>query len=131
LQIFLFFLQPPVSTLLQTIDEAKIMYTARSNDLLIQSILARLFLSPQEIKWFNDFCYEHITLHTRPKLKGCPSYGALCLDTDLAFHTGKMYHRHFWIDFHLIAKFTIRFKDALEHSTFANASCLMVHAVFI
>lgn len=72
-----FFQTPPVSTLLQIIDESKIMYTQRVGDLLIQSVVVRLFLPENEIKWFRDFSYEHITVHTWPGLKGCLNYGAL------------------------------------------------------
>ncbi|KAL7507614.1 hypothetical protein ACHAXN_004765 [Cyclotella atomus] len=72
-----FFLTPPVSTLLQIIDESKIMYTQRVGDLLIQSVVVRLFLPENEIKWFRDFSYEHLTVHTWPGLKGCPNFGAL------------------------------------------------------
>jgi hypothetical protein len=73
-----FFLTPPVSTLLKTIDESKLMYTARSGDLQVQSILVRLFLAENEIKWFRDFSYEHITVTpTWQKEKGCPGFGAL------------------------------------------------------
>jgi alpha 1,2-mannosyltransferase len=74
-----FFLEPPVSTLLQIIDESKIMYEFRSNDLLIQSVLVRLFLEPTQVKWFDDFTYEHVTDHgkNRPRNAGCPSFGGL------------------------------------------------------
>eukprot|EP00956_Cyclotella_meneghiniana_P042465 scaffold248476_cov125-Cyclotella_meneghiniana.AAC.4 len=81
-----FFLESPVSSLLRTIDESKIMYTQRSNDLLIQSVLVRLFLTHDQIKWFTDFSYEHLTVQTRGDLKGCPVYGGFSYGygTDLA-----------------------------------------------
>ena len=74
-----FFLTPPVSDLLQIIDESKIMYESRSNDLFIQSVLARVFLHPNEIKWFDDFTYEHLTVYgpSRTKVAGCPNFGGL------------------------------------------------------
>mmetsp|Transcript_31532 Transcript_31532/g.60076 ORF Transcript_31532/g.60076 Transcript_31532/m.60076 type:complete len:455 (+) Transcript_31532:141-1505(+) len=72
-----FFLSPPGSTFLDIVDRSHIMYTQRTNDLLIQSTLARLFLQPKEIQWFQDFTYQHVTISRRKVESGCPSVGAL------------------------------------------------------
>jgi len=78
-----FFLSPPASTLLRVIDESKLMFTHRTGDLVIQSAVVRLFLSPDQVHWFRDFTYEHMTLCSgRDKCgmtiyKGCPQNGGV------------------------------------------------------
>ena len=72
-----FFLSPPASSLLDVIDRSKIIYTNRTGDLAIQSTVVRLFLRPDEIEYFRDFTYEHMTLCTREKCKGCPQNGGV------------------------------------------------------
>jgi hypothetical protein len=72
-----FFLSPPASLLLDIIDKSKIIYTNRTGDLAIQSTVVRLFLSPNEIEYFRDFTYEHMTLCTRDKCRGCPQNGGV------------------------------------------------------
>jgi hypothetical protein len=69
-----FFLTPPVSTVLDLIDKSKLMYTQRTGDLIIQSAMVRLFLSPVEVHWFRDFTYEHTTLGGRTQ---CPQNGGI------------------------------------------------------
>ena len=71
-----FFLTPPVSTFLDIVDKSHIMYTQRTNDLLIQSVMVRLFLWPNEIHWFQDFTYEHMTVKKKHN-STCPSVGGL------------------------------------------------------
>ena len=55
-----------------------------SSDLLIQSVLVRIFLHPSEVKWFDDFTYEHVTVYgsSRTKVAGCPSFGGLSYGFD-------------------------------------------------
>lgn len=72
-----FFLSRPASLLLDIIDKSKIIYTNRTGDLAIHSTVVRLFLSPDEIEWFRDFTYEHMTLCTRDKCRGCPQNGGV------------------------------------------------------
>ena len=62
-----FFLSPPASSLLRIIDESKLIFTRRTGDLVIQSAVVRLFLRPDEIHWFRDFTYEHMTLCRKDK----------------------------------------------------------------
>lgn len=73
-----FFVTPPASTLLRIIDESKLIFTQRTGDLVIQSAVVRLFLPPEEVHWFRDWTYEHMTLCRRDKCgymisKGCVS----------------------------------------------------------
>mmetsp|Transcript_14450 Transcript_14450/g.31114 ORF Transcript_14450/g.31114 Transcript_14450/m.31114 type:complete len:450 (+) Transcript_14450:260-1609(+) len=77
-----FFMSPPASVLLNTIDMSKLIYTQRTGDLVIHSTVARLFLRPKEIHWFRDFTYEHMTLCRKEKcgpfvLNGCPQNGGI------------------------------------------------------
>lgn len=72
-----FFASTPVSTLLDIIDKSKLIYTQRTGDLVIHSTVVRLFLRPEEIYWARDFTYEHMTLCTREKCKGCPNNGGI------------------------------------------------------
>ena len=85
-----FFLTPPASLLLDTIDKSKIIYTNRTGDLAIQSTVVRLFLHPNEIEYFRDFTYEHMTLCTRDKCKGCPQNGGVA--RGIGAHTDKQWH---------------------------------------
>ena len=62
-----FFLSPPASTLLRIIDESKLIFTQRLGDLVIQSTVVRLFLAPNEVHWFRDFTYEHMTVCRKDK----------------------------------------------------------------
>ena len=62
-----FFASPPASTLLQIIDESKLIFEKRTGDLVIQSAVVRLLLDPSEIHWFRDFTYEHMTICRREK----------------------------------------------------------------
>jgi len=71
-----FFLKPPAASLLRVIDESKLMFTHRTGDLVIQSAVVRLFLPPDQVHWFQDFTYEHMTLCGKDKCgpmirKGC------------------------------------------------------------
>jgi alpha 1,2-mannosyltransferase len=72
-----FFTTPPASTLLSAIDESKLIYTQRTGDLVIHSTVVRLLLHPEQIHWFRDFTYEHMTLCRRDKCNGCPSNGGI------------------------------------------------------
>lgn len=77
-----FFVTPPASSLLRVIDESKLMFTHRLGDLIIQSAAVRLFLKPEEVHWFRDFTYEHMTLCRKDKCgpmikKGCPQNGGV------------------------------------------------------
>mmetsp|Transcript_6165 Transcript_6165/g.13969 ORF Transcript_6165/g.13969 Transcript_6165/m.13969 type:complete len:461 (+) Transcript_6165:56-1438(+) len=73
-----FFMAPPVSTLLNVIDESKQIYEQRTNDLIIQSLLVRLFLSPEQVLWIRDFTYEHTTLVGGVwREKGCLQNGGI------------------------------------------------------
>jgi hypothetical protein len=56
-----FFRTPPVSLLLDIIDKSKIIYTDRTGDLAIHSTVVRLFLRPDQINYFRDFTYEHMS----------------------------------------------------------------------
>ena len=67
-----FFLSPPASDLLRIIDESKLIFTQRTGDLVIHSAVVRLFLPPNQIHWFRDFTYEHMTLCN---IKGRPKCG--------------------------------------------------------
>lgn len=62
-----FFLSPPASTLLRIIDESNLIFTQRLGDLVIQSTVVRLFLEPNEVHWFRDFTYEHMTVCRKDK----------------------------------------------------------------
>ena len=80
-----FFLSSPASDLLRVIDESKLIFTQRTGDLVIHSAVVRLFLPPNQIHWFRDFTYEHMTLCNikgRPKCgpfipRGCPQNGGI------------------------------------------------------
>eukprot|EP00804_Cyclotella_cryptica_P002069 CCRYP_017842-RA/>CCRYP_017842-RA protein AED:0.09 eAED:0.09 QI:914/1/1/1/1/1/3/78/256 len=80
-----FFMNEPVSSLLRAIDESTLIYTQRTGDLVIHSTVVRLFLRPDEIQWFRDFTYEHMTLcrmdtcgaDSRTNFKGCPENGGI------------------------------------------------------
>ncbi len=73
-----FFLTPPASDLLRTIDESRIMYVERTGDLVVHSTLVRLFLRPSQIHWFRDFTYEHMTLiGLEGGSQGCPQTGGV------------------------------------------------------
>ncbi|KAL7517825.1 hypothetical protein ACHAWX_002713 [Stephanocyclus meneghinianus] len=71
----LFFLSPPASLLLDVIDKSNIIYTNRTGDLAIHSTVVRLFLHPEQIEYFRDFTYEHMTLCAREECRGCPQNG--------------------------------------------------------
>ncbi|KAL3800436.1 hypothetical protein HJC23_011673 [Cyclotella cryptica] len=73
----LFFLSPPASLLLDVIDKSKIIYTNRTGDLAIHSTVVRLFLHPEQIEYFRDFTYEHMTLCSREICRGCPQNGGV------------------------------------------------------
>ena len=62
-----FFLTPPASLLLRIIDESKLIFTKRTGDLVIHSTVVRLFLKPEEIHWFRDWTYEHMTICRKDK----------------------------------------------------------------
>ena len=71
-----FFRSPPASDLLKDIDRSKTIFTHRTGDLVIQSAIVRLFARPEEVRWFRDFDYEHMTLCRKDKCgmlvrKGC------------------------------------------------------------
>ena len=71
-----FFRSPPASDLLKAIDVSKTIFTHRTGDLVIQSAIVRLFARPEEVRWFRDFDYEHMTLCRKDKCgmlvrKGC------------------------------------------------------------
>lgn len=85
-----FFLSEPASLLLETIDKSKIIYTNRTGDLAIQSTVVRLFLTPNEIEYFRDFTYEHMTLCTREKCMGCPQNGGMA--RGLGAHTDNQWY---------------------------------------
>jgi alpha 1,2-mannosyltransferase len=75
-----FFLTPPASLLLDLIDQTDIIYTQRTGDLVIHSTAVRLFLRPDQIRWFRDFTYEHMTLCRKERCgawvtNGCPQNG--------------------------------------------------------
>lgn len=77
-----FFLKPPAASLLRVIDESKLMFTHRTGDLVIQSAVVRLFLPPDQVHWFQDFTYEHMTLCGKDKCgpmirKGCLQNGGV------------------------------------------------------
>lgn len=77
-----FFLTPPVSLLLDLIDLTDIIYKQRTGDLVIHSTAVRLFLHPNQIQYFRDFTYEHMTLCRRDKCgpwirNGCPQNGGI------------------------------------------------------
>lgn len=77
-----FFLTPPVSLLLDLIDLTDIIYKQRTGDLVIHSTVVRLFLQPDQIQYFRDFTYEHMTLCRKEKCgpwirNGCPQNGAI------------------------------------------------------
>ena len=57
-----FFMSPPASELLDIIDRSKLVYEQRCNDLIIQSVLVRLLMPPEQVVWLRDFTYEHTTL---------------------------------------------------------------------
>ena len=56
-----FFTTEPVKGLLQVIDESNLIYTQRTGDLVIHSTVVRLFARPDQIQWFRDFTYEHMS----------------------------------------------------------------------
>lgn len=75
-----FFLTPPASLLLDLIDQTDIIYTQRTGDLVIHSTAVRLLLRPNQIQWFRDFTYEHMTLCRKERCgawvtNGCPQNG--------------------------------------------------------
>ena len=81
-----FFTGEPVKGLLQAIDESKLIYTQRTGDLVIHSTAVRLFARPDEVQWFRDFTYEHMTLcrmetcgkeQIRVNYRGCPENGGV------------------------------------------------------
>lgn len=72
-----FFLNPPASLLLDFIDKSNTIYINRTGDLAIHSTVVRLFLRPDEIEWFRDFTYEHMTLCTNANCNGCPQNGGV------------------------------------------------------
>lgn len=77
-----FFTTPPVSQLLELIDMTDIIYKQRTGDLVIHSTVVRLFLRPDEIRYFRDFTYEHMTLCRKEKCgpwvrNGCPQNGGI------------------------------------------------------
>lgn len=77
-----FFLEPPVSDLLNLIDQTDIIYKQRTGDLVIHSTVVRLFLHPNQIQYFRDFTYEHLTLCRKKKCgpwitNGCPQNGGI------------------------------------------------------
>lgn len=73
-----FFMNPPVSKVLDAIDKSKKIYEQRSNDLIIQSLLVRLFLDPEQVLWIRDFTYEHTTLRGGDvKEAGCLQNGGI------------------------------------------------------
>jgi len=78
-----FFTKPPASTFLNVIDQSNLIYTQRTGDLVIHSTVVRLLVPPDQIHWFRDFSYEHMTLcRTNPQcgfgvLNGCPQNGGL------------------------------------------------------
>jgi len=77
-----FFMTPPASSFLDIVDASKLIFTHRLGDLVIQSAVARLFLSPKEVHWFRDFTYEHMTLCRKEKCgpmipQGCPQNGGV------------------------------------------------------
>lgn len=77
-----FFMSPPAATLLSIIDESKMIFTQRLGDLVVQSTVVRLLLKPDEVHWFQDFTYEHMTLCRKEKCglmvyKGCPQNGGV------------------------------------------------------
>ena len=55
------FTTEPVKGLLQVIDESNLIYTQRTGDLVIHSTVVRLFARPDQIQWFRDFTYEHMS----------------------------------------------------------------------
>ena len=56
-----FFTTEPVKGLLKAIDESNLIYTQRTGDLVIHSTAVRLFARPDQIQWFRDFTYEHMS----------------------------------------------------------------------
>lgn len=80
-----FFTSEPVKGLLRAIDESKLIYEERTGDLVVHSTVVRLFAPPQQIVWFRDFTYEHMTLcrleqcgaEKRLNYKGCPENGGI------------------------------------------------------
>jgi len=73
-----FFMSPPASILLDVIEKSKKIYEQRTNDLIIQSLLVRLFLPPEQVLWIRDFTYEHTTLMGGAwKEKGCLQNGGI------------------------------------------------------
>ncbi|KAL3799951.1 hypothetical protein HJC23_007424 [Cyclotella cryptica] len=102
-----FFLTPPASLLLDLIDQIDIIYTQRTGDLVIHSTVVRLFLNPNQIQWFRDFTYEHMTLCRKEKCgawvtNGCPQNGGI--SRGIGAHTDEE-----WMEFS--RKVTDRFKD--------------------
>lgn len=91
-----FFITPPAASLLTLIDRSKLIFTQRTGDLVIQSAVARLFLKPEEVHWFRDLTYEHMTLCGKEKCgplihKGCPQNGGVS--------RGKGYTHAEWMTF--------------------------------
>jgi len=77
-----FFLSPPTSMFLSLIDQTDIIYKQRTGDLVIHSTVVRLFLEPNQIQYFRDFTYEHMTLCRKKKCgpwvkSGCPQNGGI------------------------------------------------------
>ena len=77
-----FFLTPPASLLLDLIDQIDIIYKQRTGDLVIHSTVVRLFLRPDQIQYFQDFTYEHMTVCRKKKCgawvnTGCPQNGGI------------------------------------------------------
>lgn len=77
-----FFLSPPAVTLLRAIDDSHVIFTQRTGDLVIHSAVVRLLLPPEEVHWFQDFTYEHMTLCGQDRCgpwvsRGCPQNGGV------------------------------------------------------
>ena len=90
-----FFLNPPASLLLELIDLTDIIYKQRTGDLVIHSTVVRLFLQPNQIQWFRDFTYEHLTLCRKAKCgpwikEGCPQNGGIA--RGIGAHTDEEWH---------------------------------------
>ena len=48
--------------MVRTFDESKLIFTHRSNDLIFQTAVIRLFMPPQRRSRFVDFTYQHHTM---------------------------------------------------------------------
>lgn len=64
--------EPNVVAMIQAFDDSKLIFTHRSNDLIFQTAVIRLFMPPSRRSRFVDFSYQHHTMR-----QGVVVYGGI------------------------------------------------------